>query len=318
MHIVMLDPTTPEALARMAQYLPSGWRITTAASRLPADQLAALKAADYAIAGDVPVTAEMMAAKTLKAVHKWGVGFDNIDLQAARASGVRVLRTTGSNAVTVAETTLGLILALNRNIVRGHMGIDEGEWLKSAIAPDSRRLSGRKIGIIGFGYIGTALAKLLKGFGCEIVYNKRTPLSPEQEAETGAKYSTLEELLRTSDVVTLNCELNDSTRNLINATTLALMQPDAILVNVARGGVMDEQAVADAVEAGRLRGAAVDVFEVEPILPDNPLAGIDRIITTPHLGAISADNYVPSITRMMRNLQALSEGGQPDSIDILV
>lgn len=318
MHIVMLDPATPEGVARMSAYLPDGWRLTTAASRGPADQLAALQGADYAITGDVPVTAGMMAVPELKAVHKWGVGYDNIDLDAARAHGVRVLRTTGSNAVTVAETTLGLILALNRNIVRGHMGIVNGDWAKSAIAPDSRRLSGRQVGIIGFGYIGSALAALLRGFGCEVVYNKRSPLSPEEEAAAGARYMPLEELLRSSDVVTLNCELNDSTRNLINAGTLALMKPDAILVNAARGGVMVEKDVADAVVSGRLRGAAVDVFEIEPILPDNPLLGIERIITTPHIGAISADNYVPSVTRMMQNLLAVAQGGQANPIDILV
>src|SRR5690606_22445010 len=218
-----------------------------------ADQLAALSGAAFGITGDVPVTSEMMATSGLRAIHKWGVGYDNIDLDAARRHGVRVLRTTGSNAVAVAETTLGLILAVNRNIVRGHVGILDGRWRKGELSPMSMRLSGKTVGIVGMGYIGKALARLLTGFGCTILYTKRTPLSAAEEGEAGVRFAPLDELLRTADVVTLNCELNDSTRNLINRETLALMRDDAILVNAARGGVMVEEDVAEAIRNGRLR-----------------------------------------------------------------
>lgn len=318
MHVALLDPTTPERMARFQGFLPAGWTISTAASRSPRDQLAALEGAQFAVTGDVPVTAAMMAVPGLVAVHKWGVGYDNIDLDAAGAHGVRVLRTTGSNAVAVAESTLGLILALNRNLVRGHVGILDGKWLKGELSASSMRLTGKTVGIIGLGYIGKALARLLAGFGCRILYSKRTPLPEAEEAALGVHFSPLENLLRESDVVTLNCELNASTRNLIDADRLALMKPDAILVNAARGGVMVEADVAAAVRAGRLRGAAVDVFETEPLPADNPLRGIDGIILTPHVGAISSDSYGPNVSRMVANMQALAEGGTPREIDILV
>ncbi len=119
-------------------------------------------------------------------------------------------------------------------------------------------------------------------------------------------------------MVTLNCELNPSTRNMIDAARLALMKPDAILVNAARGGVMVEADLAEAIRAGRLRGAGVDVFAVEPIQPDNPLIGLDRVVLTPHVGAISADSFVASITRMIDNLQAVGEGRSPRDIDIVI
>lgn len=318
MRVVMLDPSAPDRLDRIRPYLPEGWDIATPGSRDPAEQVAALSGAAFGITGDVAVTEDMMAVEGLRAIHKWGVGYDNIDLDAARRHHVRVLRTTGSNAVAVAETTLGLILALNRNIVRGHVGILAGEWRKGELSPTSMRLSGRTVGIVGMGYIGKALARLLGGFGCTILYTKRTPLNADEERAAGIRFAPLDELLRTSDVVTLNCEFNASTRNLINRETLALMKPDAILINAARGGVMVEEDVADAIREGRLRGAGVDVFAIEPVPPGNPLIGLDRVITTPHVGAISSDAFVPSITRMIGNLKAIADGREPDPIDVLV
>ncbi|MTE01311.1 3-phosphoglycerate dehydrogenase [Paracoccus sp. YIM 132242] len=314
----MLDPSTPERLDRLRPFLPPGWLLTTAKSRDPQDQLAALERASFAITGDMPVTEAMFATPGLRAVHKWGVGYDGIDLEAARRHGVRVLRTTGSNAVAVAETTLGLILAVNRNIVRGHMGIRDGGWPKGAVASRAATLSGRTVGIVGMGHIGKALARLLRGFGCPILYTKRTPLPQAEEADLNARFAPLDDLLASSDVVTLNCELNDSTRGLINARRLALMKGDAILVNAARGGVLVEADLAQAIRGGRLRGAGIDVFSVEPIAPDNPLLGLDRVVLTPHLGALDAESFAPTVARMMENLLAIRNGTPPRDSDILV
>lgn len=316
--VVLLDPSTPERLDRIRPFLPPGWVLMTAASRTPQDQLAALGGASFAISGDMPVTAAMMAVPGLRAVHKWGVGYDAIDLEAARRHGVRVLRTTGSNAAAVAETTLGLILAVNRNIVRGHVGIGNGGWPKGQVGPTSTTLTGRTVGIVGMGHIGKALARLLRGFGCPILYTKRNPLPAAEEADLNARFAPLDDLLAASDVVTLNCDLNDSTRDLIDARRLALMKPDAVLVNAARGGVLVEADLAKAIRQGRLRGAGIDVFSVEPITPDNPLLGLDTVVLTPHLGALDALGFAPSVMRMMENLLAVQNGTPPRKIDVLV
>lgn len=316
--LVMLDPMSAHRMDRIRPFLPDGWQIATAASRTPADQLAAMAGANFAITADVPVTAEMIATPGLKGIHKWGVGYDNIDCEAARTYGVRVMRTTGSNAVAVAETTLGFILALNRNIVRGHSGILRGDWLKSELATTSIRLSGKTVGIIGLGYIGKALARLLAGFGCNVLYTKRTPLSAEEEQALGVRSADLSALLAEADVVTLHCALNDETRGIINRDTLAQMKPGAVLINAARGGVVVEADLAEAVKSGHLRGAAVDVYATEPVEPGNPLVGVDRIIVTPHIGAVSADAFVASITRMVTNMRAVAEGGEPSELDTVV
>jgi phosphoglycerate dehydrogenase-like enzyme len=317
LRVVILDPVAPDRLERFADYLPAGWSVGTSRSRAPDDQLASLHGASFAITGDVPVTAVMMASPGLRAVHKWGVGYDNIDLDAARAHGVRVLRTTGSNAVAVAETTLGLILSVTRNLVRGHVGIADGRWRKGELSPTSMTLSGKTVGIVGFGHIGQALARLLKGFGCTILYSKRTPLAPEAEAALGARFAPLDDLLAGSDVVSLNCEFNDTTRDLIDRNRLARMKRGAVLVNAARGGVLVEADLAEAIRSGHLGGAAVDVFAIEPIGPDNPLIGLDTVVLTPHVGAISADGYAPSVTRMIANLKAVAEGRPPREGDLL-
>lgn len=316
--LIMLDPMSSDRLDRIRPFVPEGWEVAAAPSRGAPDQEAALRGARFCITGDVPVTAAMMAVPGLKAVHKWGVGYDNIDLDAARAHGVRVLRTTGSNAVAVAETTLGLILALGRNVVRGHVGIARGEWRKGALAPSSSTLSGRTVGIVGMGYIGRALARLLRGFDCTIRYTKRTRLTAEEETSLGLTFDDFDDLMAEADVVTLNCELNDSTRNLIDWRALSLMKPSALLVNAARGGVVVEADLAEALREGRLAGAAVDVFGIEPVPSDNPLVGLDRVILTPHLGAISADSFTTNVMRMMANLEAIEDGRPPRNIDVLV
>ena len=316
--LVILDPVPVERLERVRIYLPIDWELSTASSRAPEDQMEALQGADFAIVSDVPVTDEMLATAGLRAVHKWGVGYDSIDCKAAERHGVRVLRTTGSNAVAVAETTLGMILALNRNIARGHVAVLEGRWPKAELGATSMRLSGKTVGIVGLGHVGQALARLLSGFGCEVLYTGRSPKDAETEVALGVSFVKLEDLLARSDVVSLNCALTEQTRGLINRKTLALMKDGALLVNAARGGVVVEADLADALTSGRLRGAASDVFSQEPVPADNPLVGLDTAINTPHIAAVSADAFAPTVMRMIDNLSAVLKGQAPPGKDVVV
>lgn len=316
--LVILDPLSADRLDRLKTFMPEGWHLTCGESRDPQAQRAALQDVDYAIAGDVPVTSELFHAPGLKAVHKWGVGYDNFDLDAAREAGVRVMRTTGSNAIAVAETALSMMLALQRNLVLGHMAVSEGEWPKNTLAATSRRLTGRTVGIVGLGYIGKALVKLLHGFDCKILYSKRSRLSAAQEQSLGVEFAQLEDLLARADVVSLHCELNDSTRDMINAQALAHMRPDAHLVNLARGGVVVEEDLAQALKAGVIAGAAVDVFSVEPMTADNPLRQAPNVILTPHLAAMAHDMLAPTFDRMLTNFSLIEAGQEPPEQDTLV
>ncbi|RAH99904.1 3-phosphoglycerate dehydrogenase [Acuticoccus sediminis] len=319
--IVFLDPMSPERLARLEQFASPRFAVTTAASRAADDQLHALQGARFAITGDVPVTARMMregAAGGLEAVHKWGVGYDNIDLDAARAAGVRVFRTTGGNSVAVAESALALMLAVNRQTVAGHIGVLDGKWLKGELGPRIYTLSGKTVGLVGLGYIGKALARLLTGFGCRTLYTKPTPLSPAEEAGLNAAHVPLATLLAESDVVSLHCALTPETMGLIGREALAAMKQGAIIVNTARGGILDENALADAIESGHIRGAGIDVYETEPVPPENRLVGLKGVVTTPHIAALAADNFGKTVNRMLDNLARVAAGEPVPELDVLV
>lgn len=317
--IVVLDPLPEPRLALMRRLLPPGFALTAAASRAPADQLAAIAAADFAIAGDMPLTAELLAqAPGLKAVHKWGVGIDNFDLAAAARHQVRIFRTTGSNARPVAETALGLMLALLRQIADGDRSVRAGGWGKADLAPRSFMLSGRTVGLVGLGAIGGQLATLLQGFGCRLLYAKPSPLPAARARALKLTHLPLDELLAASDLVSLHCPLTPATRGLIDAAALARMKPGALLINTARGGLVDEAALLAALEAGRLGGAGLDVFAEEPLPPGHPLAGAPNVVLTPHIAALAADNLVPTLERMFRNLSRAAEGRPVDPKDVVL
>jgi phosphoglycerate dehydrogenase-like enzyme len=310
--IVLLDVVPPARADRLRALLPPGFDLAVGVEPgLPAMR-ALVAEAEFAITGQVAVPAEVFAAAPrLKLLHKWGVGVDNIDLAAARAHGVRVARTTGSNALPVAEFTIGLMISALRMIPYAHRWLAAGSWRgPSALPAEPLLLSGKTVGIVGMGAIGMQVAKLLGGFGCRILYAKRTPLPAADEARIGATRAGLAELLAESDVVSLHCPLTPETEGLIGRREFELMKQTAILVNVARGGVVDEMALHEALAARRIRGAAMDVFSLEPAAPDNPLLALDTLVVTPHLAAAAADTFEPTVRRMFRNI-ALAAAGEP-------
>lgn len=306
--IVLLDVTTAERADRLRALLPPGFVLTHGTAAGDEHMKAIIADADYAITGQVGVSGEVLrAAKKLRLVHKWGVGVDNIDLAAARALGIQVARTTGSNAVPVAEFTLGLMLSALRFIGYGHAELKQGRWRTGQLPGATFTLSGKTVGLVGFGAIGQAVATLLKGFGCTVLYSKRQPLAGE-EAALGARHATLPDLLAQSDVISLHCPLTPETAGLIDAAALERMKRTAVLVNVARGGVVNEADLIAALAAKRIAGAAMDVFSIEPLPADSPLLGLDNLVVTPHLAAIAADNFVPTVKRMFDNILCVSRG----------
>ena len=320
--VILLDPVTSYRLDMFRKLLPEGMEFEGAPDASPETQMDAIRRATFAITGGVPVTPEMMragAASGLKAVHKWGVGYDNIAIDVARDMGVRVLRTTGANAQAVAETALGLILALQRNLIAGHVALQAGVWAKGQLSPSCTLIHRKTIGLIGLGAIGTALARMLRGFGAgRVLYAKPNALSPEQEAELGVTRATIEEVLTQSDVISLHCALTPETARLINAAAIARMKPGAFLINTARGGVIDEAAVIAGVASGQLAGVALDVYDEEPLPPTSPLIGKPGIILTPHLSALARENAESSILRMLRNFQDVGAGRAPAELDVVV
>ncbi len=237
-----------------------------------------------AVRSATKVTAQLFEAATrLEVVGRAGVGVDNVDLQAASRRGVVVMNTPGGSAVTVAELTLAMMFSLARQIPAATASVKSGKWEKKRFA-GGHELSGKTLGVVGTGNIGSVVVERARAMRMKaLAYDPF--ISAEAAARLGVELVPLDELLRRSDFVTLHVPLTEQTNHLLSTREFALMKKGAFLVNCARGGIVDEQALAKALESGQLGGAALDVFEKEPPAADHPLFGQPNFVATPHLGA---------------------------------
>ncbi|MDO9347933.1 MAG: phosphoglycerate dehydrogenase [Anaerolineales bacterium] len=235
---------------------------------------------DGAICGDDSYTARVLeaCAPRLKVISKWGTGIDSIDGESAARLGVKVCRTPNAFTLPVADTVLGYILAFARRQPWMDRAVKTGEWDKLP----GRSLSECTLGVIGVGAIGKAVVRRARAFGMKILGNDIIEIERVFIAETAVQMTTLESLLSNSDFVSLNCDLNPTSYHLINERTLGLMKPAAILINTARGAVVDEPALITALNEGTICGAALDVFEVEPLPLESPLRQMDNVMLAPH------------------------------------
>jgi phosphoglycerate dehydrogenase-like enzyme len=224
-------------------------------------------------------------APRLRVIGRHGVGYDQVDVPAATERGIQVVYTPGANTEAVCEHTIGLIIGLSKHFPQQGRALAEGRYLDRTKLV-GRDLLGRTLGIIGFGRIGRRVGQVARvAFGMEVLYNDIVAPPREAEAHAGARRVELDELLARSEYVTLHVPLDASTRGLIGRAALGRMRPDAILINTCRGPVVDEHAVAAALDAGRLWGYGADVFTVEPPEPDHPLIGRPDVLLTPHSAA---------------------------------
>ncbi|MBC7327375.1 phosphoglycerate dehydrogenase, partial [bacterium] len=231
------------------------------------------------------------AGEKLKIIGRAGVGVDNIDVEAATEKGIVVVNSPGGNTRAAAEHTIALMLALARNIPQAHLSLKQGEWKRSKFM--GVEIYGKTLGIIGLGRIGREVAKRAQGLGMEVI--AYDPYISEELAERlNIQLLDLESLLSKADIVTVHTPLTKETRHLLGEKELRKMKKGAKIINTARGGIIDEQALVKVIEEGILSGAAIDVFEQEPPPPDHPLLKLEQVIVTPHLGAstVEAQEYV--------------------------
>lgn len=237
----------------------------------------------------VQVDAALLAAwPDMRAVGRLGVGLDNIDVAACKARGIAVLPATGGNTVSVAEYVMAAVLMLRRGAYHGSASVLAGEWPRQRMM--GAEVSGAVLGLVGYGAIARATADRARAFGMEIA--AFDPFLPTGDAawEGVDRCETVESLLAVADAVSLHVPLTDATRGMIDAARLGLMKPGAVLVNTARGGVVDESAMAAALKAGTLDGAALDVFEAEPLKAGSPLADAPNLIATPHIAGVTRES----------------------------
>ena len=240
------------------------------------------------------------------------MGCDHVDLEAARDLGKVVCNTPDALTVTVAEMTMAIMLSAIRRIVAADKATRRGEWNRKYGDLIGGELAGKTVGIVGLGRIGTATARRVKAFDADVVYWSRTR-KPDVEKEVGIRWMGLNELLGASDVVSLHVPGTPETHRLIGEREIGLMKDGVILVNMARGRVVDEAAMIEALESGKIKAAALDVFEVEPIEADNPLLGMDNVILTPHLGACTLEGMVNMALQVAEGVLKVLRGERPDN-----
>jgi (S)-sulfolactate dehydrogenase len=238
-----------------------------------------------------PVRGALLAAlpASCRVIGRLGVGLDNIDVPACEARGLRVIPATGANAASVAEYVIGTAMLLLRGAYGATAAVAAGQWPRNALS-SGREIGGKTLGLVGFGSIGQLTAKLARAVGMDVIaFDPMLPATHPAYADHGARAVALEELLATADVISLHVPLVDGTRGLLNAARLASMKRGAVLINTARGGIVDEVALAAALKSGHLGGAAIDVFETEPLPAAAHFEGCPNLTLTPHIAGVTAE-----------------------------
>jgi phosphoglycerate dehydrogenase-like enzyme len=302
MNVVFQSAAGPDLGARL-RALP-GLHIEACAEQDEARLMVLLRDCDVLWHVLKPCTAAMIAAAPrLKLIQKIGVGVNTIDLEAAKARGIPVCNLPGTNSRAVAEMTLALMLAAMRRIVRFDASLRGGRWSDPELADGINELGGRVVGLVGYGAIPRMLAPVLRALGCRVIYTARTPVT-----DALGDWRTLDALLAEADVVSLHVPLTEETEGMISAAALARMRPGAVLVNTARGGLVDQVALTEALRSGRLGAAGLDVFAYEPVQASDPLLALPNVVVAPHVAWLTADTFDRSFVLAAENCRRVAAG----------
>ena len=316
---VVLYTPSDGALADFKRVAPTGTDISWVDSTQPIEQQASQLRDAVAVivpgGGGFSVELAKSCAK-LTLIQTTSAGTDRLDKQALGEMGIRVANNGGGNAVAVAEHTMALIVGTYRKLHLQLQAVKSGEWagdVRATWLSQAHELAGGTVGIIGLGRIGSRVARRLQGWECDIIYHDVVQF-PDSEAELGVSSVSKDELLQSSDVVTLHVPLNRHTRGMMSDREFGLMKPTAILINSCRGPVVDEAALIRALEEGKIAAAGLDVLEEEPTPKDNPLLDMDNVLVTPHMAGFAQESGEKSRVFAMQNVTRVAQGGEPESI----
>lgn len=314
----IIDPFHPKTVETIAAVMPADWCLSVTAGPSPQERASALSGAEVLFVMATPVPAALLAAAPkLRFIQKLGAGVDRIDLDVCTERGIGVTRLQAGNSIPVAEHTLLLMLAACRRLPLLDRETRAGRWDKEEARGVNRQIHGMTVGLVGFGAIGRAVARLLLSFGATVIYYDPAQAPAAVEAELQATWRPLDELIAGSDLVSLHLPLTKETAGLIDARRLAAMKPGAILVNCARGGLVDEAALHRALTEGHLFTAALDAFSQEPPL-GNPLLELDQTVVTPHTAGGTVDNFRSVAERAVRNTLAFLAGEDLPADDVVI
>lgn len=256
------------------------------------------------------------ASSNLKLIQMPGAGYDEVDISAANEMGIPVATTKAANAKAVAEHAIMFMLTLLNRGIYAHKATSCGDWpqMELLVKKRTNELGGKTLGVLGLGAVGKEVAKRVRGFGTHVIYNDRNRLSFDEEKRLEVEYVEFNELLSRSDILTIHVPLTPETIGMIGRNEISLMKDNAILINTARGAVVEEQALVDALKEGKLFGAGLDVFNIEPLGPCNVFDGIDNVILSPHIAGGTVESIVRMIESAGRNMALVLDGKHPMNI----
>ena len=312
--IVYMTPSAPVLREQMLSLVPAGFRLEFALQTDQAYHQALLDDAHYVfIAGSRLSRYLIEHASQLKMIQKWGIGVDKIDVQAAKEQGIPIYITSGANAQQVAEHTVMLMLATLRKLTFAQKAMRAQQWVNAELRTTCMQLTGKTVGLYGFGNIAQQVAKQLMGFDVDLMYHSRQRASPELERKYRARYVDVPTLFAQSDVLSLHAPYE-----VINRHSLAQMKPTAVLINTARGELINDADLVEALKNEQLFGAGIDVFIEEPPPVDHPFFALDNVVMTPHSGASVKEVVDRVIEHGFRNIRLFDAGLALDPMDRIV
>jgi len=308
--VVVTDFAFPDLSTEEQILSAAGCELSARRCKAEAELIELCKDADAVITQFAPVTSGVIGAMTrARAIVRYGIGVDNVDLDAARARGIPVCNVPAYCVDEVADHTLAFILGATRQVVSHTNHLRSGNWGLAVPLSAMKTLCNLTVGVIGFGRIGREVTRRLAPFKCKIlVFDPAVP--PPEIERLGARPAALDDLWRTADLITLHCPSTPQTRKLVNRDTLARLKPGAILINVARGDLVDAPALVEALENGRLSAAALDVFDPEPIPANHPVLKMPNVILSPHVAAVSP-TAIKKLRETAATLALMAVRGEP-------
>jgi phosphoglycerate dehydrogenase-like enzyme len=313
--VLYWNRATPELYAVIREEAPPDLRPEFIETDDPGEAQARLGRAEFLLIADWALDAGAIeAAPRLRMVQHQGVGYERIDTAALAARKIPLCLCPAGTATGVGEHTMALILAVMKQVVLAHNALVQGRWLQWTLRPLTRDLDGKTLGLIGFGRTGRATAQRALGFGVRLLaHDPYITLRPEERARFGGiELVPRERLLREADVVVCHVPLTAETRHMVDREFLARMKPTAYLINISRGGVVDQDALVEALRARRIAGAGLDVFTPEPLTPGHPLTTLDNVVLTPHVGAGTLDAFRTKMRFAFANILRFARGAEPE------
>ena len=314
--VVFLHGLRPEIVDVITQYTPDGWTTELATAATPIDEQKAMVAdADFLLVYGARLHDDVLrAAENARLVQLLAAGYDSMNLPLMAALEVPCANNGGANSWAVADHALLLMLALYKQLMPVEPATREGRWNAPITGSNTFEMADKLVGVLGIGNIGRQVARRVQGFDAQVQYYDPYPLDEERERELQVRRVSLDELFRTSDIVTCHAPLTPQTRHIVNAERIAMMKPTAVLINTARGPVVDEAALIEALQNGVIAGAGLDVFEQEPVDPDNPLLRMNNVVVTPHMAGTTWNTWFRRAQFGYENMQRVWNGEAPQSI----